>query len=689
MTNTKLSVLHVVVRAGPTNSQYNEHCLPVLAQRRITLCSLFPAEVTPPAALRLVEGDGSRRGSFRALRRALDLGPYDVVHVHAPASGVLTLATYLRTRRSRRNLVFTVHNSWPNFRRRNRLFLYLVFALFPVVVACGTSVRASLPRWVRALWGKRITVVQNGVDLDRVDRVLAGVAAQDGGAAQGPEFVSVNRLIPIKDPGTALEAFARVRRPQDRMVMVGDGELRQVVMDALQEASLTRAVTLTGLIERDEVYRILSTAGCFVSASRGEGLPVSVLEAMACRCPVVLSDIPPHREIARLAPGIQVTDLGDAAGMARAMARVRDLDQRLRGQLTGQARRCVEENFSVRSMNRAYGEVYAGVAARATEGPHRPRRLWITKSRTHEGDLTLGRRMLRHWPLVLALMGLGAAGGFGYAQVREPEFQANASIVVGDVFGGSPTDDSVKASTALAASYADLARREPVLRQVAESQGIGDWRTLQTMVHAKPGDKNPLLVLIQVTAGSRAKAEGIAEAVAQRLVAVTNVNQPSTEFAEQEIARLDADIAGTQGRITALQKRLDAAGSSATAAALTADLQDLRKTLLELHAGRQDMIDQFVTAGAASEVKIVEHAYATTSPLRPDPLSMVAAGLAAGLVIAAAWLHLAGGAPRVPGPSPTAAGVPEVLSAEVRPMRASPRGPATPQKNPQRGGSRR
>jgi len=685
MTTAKLSVLHVVVRAGATNSQYNEHCLPVLGERRITVCSLFPADVTPPADLRLVEGTGSMRGCFRALRRALSFGPYDVVHVHAPASGVLTLATYVATRRSRRDLVFTVHNSWPNFKRRNKLFLYVIFALFPVVVTCGSSVRASLPRLVRALWGKRITVVQNGVDLDRVDRCRAALAAQDGEQPGPATFVSVNRLIPLKDPATVLEAFARARRGDDRLLLVGDGVLRQEITAALHDAGLTHSVTLTGLVDRDEVYRILSDARAFVTASRGEGLPVSVLEAMACRCPVVLSDIPPHREIARLAPGIPLFELGDTVALATALARMRDLPPAAREELAEQARRCVEENFSVHSMNRSYGKLYAGVVARNTveSAPRRrPARVPL------DPDLPLVRKMVRRWPLVLALTLLGAGAGFGYSQVRAPVYEANSSIVVGEVFRGAPTGDSVKASAALSASYADLARREPILRPVAKKQGIEDWRTLQTMVHAKPGDKNPLLVLIQVTADSPEEAKGIAEAVVEQLVTATSNNEiPGTTFAEQEIKRLDEDIAQTQARITGLQKRLDAAGSDSTADALAADLQDLRKSLLELHAGRQDMIDQFVTAGAAGDVRIVEHAYATTSPLQPDPLALSAAGFAAGLALAAAWLHLAGGPPRLPGPS---VGAPEVVGAAVRPMRAGSRGPdATSQENPQRGGGRR
>ena len=208
-----LSVLHVIVRAGPTNCQYNEHVLPVVGWRHVTVCSLFPAvDVLPPRGLTLHEGDGSVRGGARALRRALTSDTYDVVHVHAPASAMLTLAVYRGLRRSREDLVFTIHNSWRNFRFRNRLFLRAVLALFPLVVVCGQAAFESLPRRLARRAGDRLAVVANGVDVDRVHRVLAGRPDRPSHRSRrGLTVVSLNRLIPLKDPGTLLRAFARVR----------------------------------------------------------------------------------------------------------------------------------------------------------------------------------------------------------------------------------------------------------------------------------------------------------------------------------------------------------------------------------------------------------------------------------------------------------------------------------------------
>jgi glycosyltransferase involved in cell wall biosynthesis/capsular polysaccharide biosynthesis protein len=645
-----LSLLHVIVRASETNSQYNEHCLPVMHERSITVCSLFPADVVAPPALRLVEGDGTTWGCFRALRQALALGTYDVVHVHAPASGVLTLVTYFLTRRSRRNLVFTLHNSWTSFRRRSRLFLYLILALFPTVVTCGRAVRESVPRSLRTVVGRRISVVQNGVDLARVDRCLEGADDDVRDPRPGLDIVSVGRLIPIKDPYTVLDAFVHAGGVSDRLMLVGDGELRTEIVAALEKAGLSDRVRITGLVERDEVYRLLWGADFFVSGSRGEGLPVAVLEAMACECPVVLSDIPPHREIARLAGGIPLVRPGDVAGMGDAMRRMIAMSTPDRRRLGAGLRRCVEEHFSVRSMNDAYGAVYRAQVARNNPEPRQ--RVRRRRTGPPDSELTLTRRMVRHWPLVVGLTLLGGSAGLGYAELQSPEYQAKSSVVVGEVFSGSPNDDSIKASQALATSYADLARREPVLRPVAAQLQLGDWRLLQPDVHAQPGDKNPLLIQITATAGSSTRAEQLAEAVATRLVELTKGKSRNLgrEFVQREMDRLRGDIAATEERIDARSGQLDAETDPDVAAALQADLQDLRDNLVVLETSYQSMLDRFVAGRFAGEVQMVEHAYATPSPVRPDPISLTAAGLAAGLMLAAGLLHVATGGRRTNTP---------------------------------------
>jgi glycosyltransferase involved in cell wall biosynthesis/capsular polysaccharide biosynthesis protein len=627
-----LSVLHVIVRAGPTNSQYNEHCLPVLDTRTITVCSLFPADVTPPDQLRLFEGDGSVAGCFRALRRALTADEYDVVHVHAPASGIVTLWTYARLRRSRRDLVFTVHNSWQSFRRRNRLFLRLIMLLYPLVVLCGQAAYESMPKRLRRLRQDKLQVVPNGVDVERVDRALDGYRPRRGA---GFHVAAVSRLIPIKHPHTVLSAFLAMRKRDDTLTFIGDGLLRMQLNDRIQHEKLLRTVSMRGIIPRDDVFRELADADAFITTSAGEGLPVALLEAMACGRPVVASDIPPHREIARAAKGIPLVRVGDTDGFARALERLRAAGPEERALIGRRLRETVVEQFSVTSMNEAYGRLYRQRVPRGAEVGRALR----TASRLDPETAGLGERLRHRIGFLLALAVLGGVVGFGIAFFQAPLFKGETSLQVGRDLAVAADEDTLKTSAALAVRYADLARREPVLGPVAEDGWAESWRDLQPDVYARVGDKNPQLVEISVYTDSREKSAELVAAIAQSLLRASReaITSSDRSFLREQINALEADIARTNRDLLRLEDELAVADADARPA-IAARIEEVQATLVELR-GSYAELDTLDTS-EAGELAVVDEAWTTRSPLRPTPVVLALAGFAVGLTLGVGWIHL-------------------------------------------------
>lgn len=361
--NEKLRVLHVFMRIGATSGQYNEHCLPMAGRRQIGICTVFPPEVSPPDEFQVFAGDGTARGFWRVLGEALRQ-EWDVIHVHAAAAGILAVPKLLRMRRGFRNTVYTIQNSYRNYRVRNRLLLYPIVAAFRHIVVCSTAARDSLPPLLRALARGRMSVIPNAVDLDRVDRIVNGTG---GGEPEMFRVVSVGRVIAIKDPVTLLKAFGMSTngRPEE-LVYVGTGDLEDEVRAEAEELGVRERVHITGLVGRDDVYRNLARGSVFVSTSHGEGMPVAVLEAMATGRPVVLSDIEPHREIARGRTDIPLIPVGDTAAFAEAIDRYRTMSTEERRRAGALCRTIVEERYSLPAMAAAYEKVYRGLAARET-----------------------------------------------------------------------------------------------------------------------------------------------------------------------------------------------------------------------------------------------------------------------------------------------------------------------------------
>ena len=316
MTGRPMRVLHLIPAVGPTNGQYNEHCLPLQHDRRIVICSVFPAAITPPSEIVLHEGDGSLRGYLAAIEAAFADGPFDVVHAHAAVAGVPLMVSNARHARSMAGSVYTVQNSYPNYKSRNRRLLYPLFAAFPEIVVCSRSVLESLPASLRRAARGRITIVQNAVDTERVTRVVDGLPPRTDDVFT---VVSVGRLIEIKRPHLLVEVVDLLPDMEVRLAFIGEGELRHAIQAQAAALGIADRVSLSGLVERDEVYRRVGHGDAFVSASAGEGLPVAVLEQMACGVPGVLSDIPPHREIARWIDLAPLVPVGDVKGFAHAL----------------------------------------------------------------------------------------------------------------------------------------------------------------------------------------------------------------------------------------------------------------------------------------------------------------------------------------------------------------------------------
>jgi glycosyltransferase involved in cell wall biosynthesis len=357
----RLRVLHLILMLGETNGQYNEHCLPMIGERDLTICTYFVPQLTPPTEIALYPGDGTVRGFFRALDRALDAGPYDIIHAHAPGTGLFLLLGVLARRdraRLRRSLVYTVQDSFYDYKPRDKLMMVAPLAGFRRVVFCSRSAYDSLPRLLKRVTGRRWRVVQNAADLDRVDRAISSVPAR----ADVDRFavLSVGRIEPVKDPVGVVEAFAGALGDDRncRLVFIGAGQLEDRVAGRIRELGLDERVSMKGLIPRDDVFVACAQADVFISTSHGEGLPVAVVEAMAAGCPVVLSDIAPHREVVDGADFVPLVPPGDVDGFARELRRFRSMPEDERREIGRRAREHVEARFTLPIMHAGIAAVY-------------------------------------------------------------------------------------------------------------------------------------------------------------------------------------------------------------------------------------------------------------------------------------------------------------------------------------------
>lgn len=280
-----------------------------------------------------------------------------LLHLHHPATG--SLVQLLKTPLlGRVPVLYTVHNAFHT--PKNRALTRLNFLLADHVTFVGDASYEAFPRVLRRRKAA-LSVVPNGVDLERVDRVLAELGGSEPEATRAvtpPEFklVTVGRMVEAKYQTFLLELTAQLP-PHVTLTLVGDGTKAPALRARARDLGIAARVTFTGLVPRDEVFRRMRAADLFVSSSLWEGLPVAVLEAMASRLPALLSDIAPHRELERRAPRLGVAPL-ELPRWVEAVTALARLPREARVALGRENRAAVESHFSLATMQAGYSRLY-------------------------------------------------------------------------------------------------------------------------------------------------------------------------------------------------------------------------------------------------------------------------------------------------------------------------------------------
>jgi sugar transferase (PEP-CTERM/EpsH1 system associated) len=215
----------------------------------------------------------------------------------------------------------------------------------------------------------RITQIYNGVDTELFHPAYNGrepLPAHDSVPADfaSPDaFVigTVGRMQPVKDQLTLARAFvlllqmAPQARQRLRLVLVGDGPLRNEVAEALDRGGAGKLAWLAGA--RDDVSQLMRTLDLFVLPSLAEGVSNTILEAMASGLPVVATAVGGNPELVEEGRTGTLVPRCDPQAMAQAMLRYYADASECRRQ-GREARLSAERLFSIGTMVSSYVSVY-------------------------------------------------------------------------------------------------------------------------------------------------------------------------------------------------------------------------------------------------------------------------------------------------------------------------------------------
>lgn len=156
------------------------------------------------------------------------------------------------------------------------------------IIAVSEGVKTDLVEKFNILPGN-VDVIHNPIDLKRISELCNNSIEHVFFREGVPVIVSVGRLVPQKGYDILLKAFSNVIKEMDaRLIILGEGPEKEVLLRLAQDLFIIEKVFFAGF--QNNPYKFISKADVFVLSSRYEGLPMVLLEAMACDTPVVSTD---------------------------------------------------------------------------------------------------------------------------------------------------------------------------------------------------------------------------------------------------------------------------------------------------------------------------------------------------------------------------------------------------------------
>lgn len=252
---------------------------------------------------------------------------------------------------------------------------YLMRRVLGRFVRRFVTVSKELAEWLTGTVGippGKVVHIYNGVDPERfTSQPVAEVPGFPFGDGNSDRVIigSVIRFSEIKDPLNLVEAFISLvdkRRGLGtpvRLMMIGDGALRQEALKRLSDAGLEDIVWLPG--SRDDIPRLLRLISIFVLGSYREGISNTILEAMSTGLPIVATDTGGNPELVRCRFNGTLVPPSNHDSLAAALEAYVN-DSKLRRQHGEASRQRVMECFSINSMIENYRALYQ--SAMAMEG---------------------------------------------------------------------------------------------------------------------------------------------------------------------------------------------------------------------------------------------------------------------------------------------------------------------------------
>jgi glycosyltransferase involved in cell wall biosynthesis len=275
----------------------------------------------------------------------------DVVHTHLPVLHYTLIPSFLSGIKVK---VHTIHSiAQKDAGVLAKIIQWIAFRFGKVV---PVSISVMVANTVKKIYGRSIytPVIFNGIPIDKFSK---SIKLQNDVVKMKLTLINVARFVPQKNHLLLLESFSHAIKiyPYMELWLVGDGPLRKNVENAILEKNLQDKVFTLGI--RYDITNLLEKADIFIMSSNYEGLPLSLLEAMAAGKAIIATSVGGIPEVIEDGVTGILVPPNNAEAMTKAILRLA-MDREFLKKLGKAAEMQVKERFDISRTAKEYESLY-------------------------------------------------------------------------------------------------------------------------------------------------------------------------------------------------------------------------------------------------------------------------------------------------------------------------------------------
>ena len=290
------------------------------------------------------------------LKKIIDDEKPDIIFSNLWGSNrIAILAHKLSHANHRRKLLLGIQNNPSHYNTIARRLIPFMYPCADLLVACSKGVADEAHRDFR-ISPHKMQIVYNAVDITKIS-TLAEESVEHPWLGRFPTIISVGSLSPQKGHAYLLKALEIINRTMPTyLLLLGDGPEKGRLQELAISLGIHDRIDFLGYLPNP--FKYMASADIFVLSSLWEGLPSVLVEALACKVPIVSTNAPygPKEVIEDGKNGVLVP-VADPDALADRITRVLN-DRAMREEFISEGRKTVRKKFSAQTIAKQYEGIF-------------------------------------------------------------------------------------------------------------------------------------------------------------------------------------------------------------------------------------------------------------------------------------------------------------------------------------------